>query len=405
MKLETVLFTALWSLGRNKGRTALTMLGIVIGVAAVVSVVSLGEGLIQNSNDSISSMGVNLISVRPGSKILGGFRPGMGNISSLVPQDAEALLAECPSVARVSPGVRTAVHAVFQERNRATTLEGGSADYLTIRGWSVARGTFFNDDQARGSAKVCVLGSTVAENLFAGYQPLGQTIRVGKVPLEVIGVLTTKGQTSMGQDQDDVIVVPWSTGMRRVMGINHLNSIIAMARDTDSVARAVTEISTVLRRRHRLTATDEDDFSCQTQKDAADAQQQNLVVMMTLVVIIAVIALLVGGIGVMNIMLVSVLERTREIGIRMAVGARGRAVLLQFLGETIVLTSLGGLIGIALGVGVAFAVPWIWGWPMKLNPSSMVVSFLFSAAVGVFFGMYPAIRASRMNPIDALRYE
>ena len=405
MKLETILQTALWSLGRNKGRTGLTMLGIVIGVAAVVSVVSLGEGLIASTNDSIASMGVNLVMIWPGSKILTGFRPGMGNVSSLVPSDAEAILAECPSVARVSPGVRKAVRAVFQERNTATTLEGGSADYLTIRGWSVVRGTFFNDDQARGSAKVCVLGSTVTENLFAGLQPIGQTIRVGKVPLEVIGVLAKKGQTSMGQDQDDVIVVPWSTGMRRVMGINYLSSMMAMARGPETVARAVEEINTVLRRRHRLDAKVEDDFTCLTQKDVAEAQQQNLVVMMTLVVVIAVIALIVGGIGVMNIMLVSVLERTREIGIRMAVGARGRAVLLQFLGETIVLTSLGGLIGIGIGVGVAFAVPWYWGWPTKLSLSSMVISFLFSAAVGVFFGLYPAVRASRMNPIDALRYE
>ncbi|MBI3890171.1 MAG: ABC transporter permease [Candidatus Wallbacteria bacterium] len=405
MGFGEVLRTALWSLGRSRTRTGLTMLGIIIGVAAVVAVVSLGQGAISNTENDIASMGINLVTVTPGSKIMSGFRMSTGSVVTLVPEDAVAIREECPSVALVSPGVKTQVQVVYQDKNSSSAMEGGSTDYPAIRGWALASGGFFDADQERQSAKVCAIGETVRKHLFGDADPIGKMIRVNKIPLLVVGLFAPKGQTSTGQDQDDVVVVPWTTGMRRLMGLTHLTMMLAAAREESGVKPATVEISKVLRRRHHIGPNDEDDFTCQTQREVAETAESATVLMMTLVSVIALIALFVGGVGVMNIMLVSVLERTREIGIRMAIGARSSAVMWQFLGETVVLTSLGGLIGAALGIGLAQLIPLTLGWPTRVTAAPVVVSFLFSAAVGIFFGLYPAYQASRMDPIEALRYE
>jgi putative ABC transport system permease protein len=405
MRFLLILKTAFWSLGRSKMRTLLTMLGIIIGVAAVVGMVSLGQGAMYAVEQQIAGMGVNLVTVTPGSRNMGGVRTGAGGVISLVPDDATAIARECPSVRLTSPWVRSTVQAVYQNKNSSTTMNGASVDFVAIRDWPMERGVFFDSEQEKRSAKVCVLGATVAKELFGEADPVNKIIRVRHIPFLVIGQLVAKGQSSQGQDQDDVVVIPWTTGMRKVLGTNHLNSILVSARNAELCDKAEEEITVLLRRRHKIQPSNADDFKCQTQTELLQAQSQTTVFMMTLVIVVATIALIVGGIGVMNIMLVTVLERTREIGIRMAIGARPQDILLQFLGEAIVLTCLGGLIGIGLGSAVALAIPSVLGWPTRLTAAPMIGSFAFSALVGIFFGMYPAMRASRQDPIDALRYE
>ena len=401
----TIIETALWSLGRNKGRTALTMIGIIVGVASVVGMVAMGEGAMASVAAEIGSMGVNLLTVTPGSRTVGGFHIGAGAVITLVPADAVAVRLECPAVGLLSPTVRQSVHVVFGNHNSSTAMQGASADFLRIKDWRVSRGSFFADEDERRAANVCVLGSSLATELFGEADPVGKTVRVKSVPMQVLGVLASKGQSSTGQDQDDTIVVPWTTGMRKVMGVQHLGALLISARSAESVTLAAAEIDALLRTRHRIKPDDEPDYTVQTQLELAETRQQTTAFLVTLVSVVAAIALVVGGIGVMNIMLVSVIERTREIGIRMAIGAKSRDVLLQFLGEAVVLTTLGGLIGIALGIAIALGVPAFFGWPTRLTLQPIVVSFLSSAAVGVFFGGYPAMRAAQLDPIDALRYE
>ena len=401
----SIIETALWSLGRNKGRTALTMIGIIVGVASVIGMVAMGEGAMASVAAEIASMGVNLLTVTPGSKTVGGFHIGAGATTTLTPADAEAIPRECPAVALVSPTVRQSAHVVFGNHNSNTAMQGVGQEFCRIKDWRMLRGSFFDEEQVRRAANVCVLGSTLATELFAGADPLGQMIRVKAVPMQVIGVLASKGQASTGQDQDDTLVIPWTTGMRKVMGVQHLGGVLVSAQSPAQVTLASAEIDRCLRARHRIKPDDDADYTVQTQLELAETRQQTTAFLVTLVSVVAAIALVVGGVGVMNIMLVSVIERTREIGIRMAIGAKPRDVLWQFLGEAVVLTTMGGLIGIGLGVGTALVVPVLVGWPTHLTLQPIVVSFLSSAAVGVFFGGYPALRASRLDPIDALRYE
>jgi putative ABC transport system permease protein len=402
--LFTIISTAFWSLRRNKMRTGLTMLGIIVGVAAAISMVSLGQGAIASTEEEIAAMGTNLLTIMPGAKVFGGFRGAAGGVVSMVPEDAEAIRRECPAVKLVSPGVRTAVQVIYQNQNIPTTLQGGSVEWLAIRNWKMASGSFFDAEQERRDNKVCVLGAKVADTLFGGRDPVGAAVRINRVPFQVIGLLERKGQSSGGQNQDDLVVVPWSAGMRRVMGITHLTMMLASAVDANNLDTAKTQVISVLRRRHHLLLNEEDDFTVQTQRELADTQQTLAKVLLWMVVATAVIALLVGGVGVMNIMLVSVLERTREIGLRMAVGARPRDVLLQFLGETVMLTSCGGLIGILMGVGLAWAFPVVLGWPTQVNALPVITAFVFSACIGIGFGFYPAFRASRLDPIQALHF-
>ena len=401
----SVVQTALWSLGRNKLRSGLTMLGIIIGVAAVVGMVALGQGAMKRVEDDISGMGVNLITVSPGSKKMGGAHLGAGAVSTLVPDDARALLEECPTIGLVSECEKSGCQAVYHDQNSQTSVQGGNSDYLAIRDWPLSEGSFFDADQVRRGNKVCVLGTTVVSDLFGTADPIGEIIRIKHVPFQVIGVLESKGQSSQGQDQDDVIMMPWTTQMRRLMGISYLKSIVCSARTEEQLDEATEQVRITLRRRHKITPGQDDDFQVQNQTELLETKTATARFMMLLVVVVAAIALVVGGIGVMNIMLVSVLERTREIGIRMAIGAKQRDIILQFLGEAVMLTSLGGLIGIALGIGSALLIPVVLGWPTYITPLPIAISFIFSALVGVFFGLYPAMRASQLDPIDALRYE
>jgi len=401
----TILRTALWSLGRNKVRTGLTMLGIIIGVASVVGMVSLGQGALAAVEERIAAMGLNVVTVTPGSKRQGGHHAGAGSVTTLIFEDVPAILRECPSVLVASPIVRSGAQIVFQNKNHSTTVQGAAPEFLTIQDRKLRDGAIFDQDQVRSGAKVCVIGETVLKELFGSVNPIGEVLRIKKIPFLVVGILESKGQSSTGQDQDDLVVAPWTTVQRKLTGTTYLNSIVTSARNESLLDSARDEIKTVLRRRHRIRPGDEEDFAVQTQTEVAAARQETTRFMMTLVVVVALVALLVGGIGVMNIMLVTVLERTREIGIRMALGARPTHVLLQFLGEATVLTSLGGTIGIALGMGFSFVIPHLVGWPTKLTAAPMIGSFLFSAGVGIFFGLYPALRASRLDPIEALRYE
>ena len=397
------------SLRRNTLRSTLTMLGIVFGVAAVIAMVAISQGADAFIQDRIQSLGTNVVVVRPGSTVTRGARSGAGSAASLSLLDARAIARECPSVVAVTAIKRRKLQAVAGRENWSTDVQGVSADYLRVRAWSLADGRFFTPQEEQTAARVCVLGQTAANNLFAlGQNPLDATIRLQNMPCRVIGVLAMKGQTGWGSDQDDTIILPFSTAERKLIGAEILgvvDYIMVSARSAAQTVDAEEEIRSLLRARHRLSSDDENDFRVRNLQDIADASASASQVMTTLLASVASIALLVGGIGIMNILLVSVTERTREIGVRMAVGAKARHILLQFLVESATLSLLGGVFGIVLGVACAQLVASVANWPSLLSLPAIIGSFVFSGLVGILFGYYPAYKASRLDPIEALRYE
>jgi ABC-type antimicrobial peptide transport system permease subunit len=400
---------ALSALRRNKLRSVLTMLGVIIGVAAVIAMVSIGQGASAAVQEQIRSLGTNLLMVVPGATTSAGVRSGWGGVSTLTVADARAIERECDAVSGVTYLRRQVVQVVHAEQNWSTVLQGSNASFPLVRDWEVVRGTFFGEREDEAAARVAVLGQTVVDQLFGpGQDPIGATIRVRNVPLQVIGVLERKGQTAWGQDQDDLIVVPFSTAERRILGSQFpgmVDMIFASARSVAEMGTAAEEIRRLLRERHRIPAGEEDDFTVRNLEDMARASETASRTMTNLLFAVASISLVVGGIGIMNILLVSVTERTREIGIRMAVGAKPRHILVQFLVEAVLLSGAGGLIGALLGIAASLAIARLAGWPTLLSPLAVVGGFSFSAAVGVFFGYYPAWKASRLDPIAALRYE
>ena len=409
MRLGNITVVGLKSIARNKLRSLLTALGVVIGVACVIVSVAIGAGVAASVSEMINSLGSNFIMIMPGATTQGGARIFSGS-SSLTEDDAAAIVRECPAVAYVSPQTRTTGQVVAGELNWSTQVYGVGIDWPNIRAWAVKDGTFFTEGDVRAGSKVAVLGNTVADNLFPNGDAVGSNIRIKNVPFRVTGVLEKKGGNMMGSDQDDVIIAPYTTVQKRLQGQgqgqgNRIGMIIASAASADQVSDAMEQIDALLRQRHRIPQGGDADFQMRSQEEIAQANQQQVKLMRNLLLGIAIVSLLVGGIGIMNIMLVSVTERTREIGIRMAIGARGRHVLLQFLFEAIVLSVFGGLIGVLLGMGVARLFAKVAGWPIVVSPTAILVAFGVAATVGIFFGFYPARKASRLDPIDALRYE
>jgi putative ABC transport system permease protein len=393
------------ALGKNKMRSGLTMLGIVIGVAAVIAMVGIGQGAKQMVNDQIAALGENLLNIFPGSQQAGGFHFGAGSITTLTPEDAAAIRDNCPAIKLISPVARSGAQVVAGNLNWATSIEGYGPDFLDIRSWPLASGAFLTEQDVKGATKVCVLGKTVVDNLFPGQDPIGQIVRIKKLPFRVIGVLSSKGQNAFGQDQDDIIVAPYTTVLRKVSGRTNINYIIASAVNKASITLASTQITDLLRQRHRIAPNDDSDFTIRSQVDIATVANSTSGIMSILLGAIASVSLMVGGIGIMNIMLVSVTERTREIGIRMAVGAKGRDIMIQFLAESIVLSLIGGIMGIGLGVLSAKTISALLHWPVFTSVPAIAMSFFFAGFVGVFFGFYPARKASQLDPIEALRFE
>jgi putative ABC transport system permease protein len=405
MRYLAVIKIAFRALRRNKMRTVLTMLGIIIGVGAVIAMVALGRAAKVQIQNRIAALGQNVIMVFSGSVNRSGVRSGFGGAGTLTVEDALAIQSEVPNVLAVSPEVRSGAQIMAGENNWSTQVMGEGVDYLTIRQWDIADGTMFTDFDVRTAAKVCVLGKTTADNLFPGGNAVGQTIRIKNVPVKVLGVLHPKGVSMFGQDQDDTVIVPYTTGMKRFAGVTTLRNINVSANSADNVSGVIEGITQLLRQRHRIQSGGDDDFIIRNPQEFFEAQNAAADTMTALLAGVATISLIVGGIGIMNIMLVSVTERTREIGIRMAVGARGRDILLQFLIEAVTLSSSGGLLGIALGIGGAKLLTILKQWPTLVSLESIVLAFAFSAAVGIFFGFYPARKASQLDPIEALRYE
>jgi putative ABC transport system permease protein len=405
--LMTVL-VAFRVLSRNRMRSALTMLGIIIGVGAVIAMVSIGEGAKAAVQAQIASFGTNVITILPGSMTLSGVRSGHGGAVTLTVADMEEL-KKIPGVTYAGWARRDAMQVVHENKNWFTTVNGVSPSYLVIRSWSTVSGDFFTQTDMDSAAKVALLGNTVIMNLFEpGEDPVGATIRIKNMPFKVVGALAPKGYDTRGTDQDDVIFIPFSTAERKIMGTKFLGAIGAgflSAESPEQMAEIVEEVKRVLRQRHKLRPDQDDDFTIRNQLDTAKIQEGTSESMKLLLLAVASISLLVGGIGIMNILLVSVTERTREIGIRMAVGAKRRHILLQFLVEAVVLSAMGGLIGVGLGVAGAKAASNLAGWPTIISGDILVIAFGFSALVGIFFGLYPANKASRLNPIEALRYE
>lgn len=404
MSFLEILKLALISLGRNKMRSFLTALGIIIGVTSVVAMVSLGQGAYFSVQDQISKMGTNLIMVMPGAQRKRGSHGPRGSSNTLTPEDGAAVLRECPSVGMVSAIVRSGGQAVFGNKNWSTNVMGCNDTYLAIASREIDRGRFFTSAESRSGNKVCVIGTTVAENLFGNLNPIGQTIRFKKLPLTIIGLLKERGETSMGSDQDDLILAPFYAIQKRVLGITHAHLLNVSARSPELVEAAQKEISTLLSRRHRSKEGDED-FHIRTQEDIAEMAGSTLAIIGALLGSVASVSLLVGGIGIMNIMLVSVTERTREIGIRMAIGAKTNDILYQFLIEAVTLSCIGGSLGILCGVGLSKIISYFVTFPPLVSVPAIVISFLFSGAVGIFFGLYPAWKASQLDPIDAFRFE
>jgi putative ABC transport system permease protein len=408
MHIFKILRVSVRALSRNKMRTFLTALGIIIGVGAVIAMVSIGTGAKVAVENRFASMGTNLLFVSPGSKNMRGVRTGSGGFNTLTVDDAKAIEEQCPSVSGTSPNASTRAQVVVGNKNWNTSVQGVGEKYQEIRKWDVEFGTFFDETHVRAAAKVCVLGSEVKKNLFEDQDALGQVIRIKKVPFTVLGIMKTKGESGGFGSRDDMILVPYTTVMKRLQKSDYIQSIDVSAASGAVTANAQSEIEELLRVRHRIMPGSDDDFNVRNMADIAESAADATNILTLLLGSIAAISLLVGGIGIMNIMLVSVTERIREIGIRMSIGARERDILLQFLAEAIVLSLLGGILGIALGVGVSKLLKYI---PIfatittVVSTGSVLLAFLFSASVGVFFGFYPARKASKLDPIEALRYE
>jgi len=396
---------ALKALARNKLRAFLTMLGIIIGVGAVIAMVAIGEGAKATIRAQIAGLGTNVLIIMPGTSNQSGVRAGFGSVNTLVDGDAKAILSEVRAVAYVSPVLRRPEQLVAGNLNWGTLAQGVAPEFQQIREWQVAEGRFLHDGDMESAAKVAVLGETVARNLFGNDDPIDAVIRIRNIPFRVVGVLAPKGQTGQGTDQDDTVMTPYTTMQKRLMRITWLQSIVVKAVNAERVQEAQEQITSLLRQRHRIGPDREDDFNVRNLSDIAEAATTTARVMAVLLGSVASISLLVGGIGIMNIMLVSVTERTREIGIRMAVGARRKDIMLQFLVEAVVMAATGGVIGILLGIGSSEVLKDWAQWPTLIDPTIVVVAFVFSGAVGVFFGFYPAKKAANLDPIDALRYE
>ena len=405
MKIVATLRIAGRALRRNKLRTLLTMLGIIIGVGAVIATVSIGNGAKAQVEGQIASLGQNVILVFSGSFTRGGVHSGWGGAGTLTIDDANGIQREIPEVQNVSPELRSAAQVAAGNQNWMTSILGEGEDYLDIRQWPLASGAMFTAQDVRGANKVAVIGKTTATQLFGDTDPVGQVIRIKNVPFVVVGLLAAKGLSIMGTDQDDVLIVPYTSAMKRVLGVTTLRGITVQAKPGSDLKNVQAEITQVLRQRHKVQPGREDDFTVRTQQEIAEMATATQKVLTVFLGIIAGVSLIVGGIGIMNIMLVSVTERTREIGIRLAVGARGFDILLQFLIEAVTLSVIGGLIGIACGIGGAKAVSAQMSWPTLTPIVWVVIAFCSSALIGILFGFYPAFKASRLNPIDALRYE
>ena len=397
---------ALRALANNKLRAFLTMLGIIIGVASVIAMLAIGQGSKKSIQQQISEMGSNMIMIHPGAEMRGGVRQDPSAMQTLKLENYEKLSEECTYLSGISPNVSSSGQLVAGANNYPSSVSGVSMDYLTIRQLTVEQGEMFTENDIRTAAKVCVIGKTIVDNLFPdGSDPIGKVIRCNQIPFRVIGVLKSKGYNSMGMDQDDVVLAPYSTVMKRLLAQTYLSGIFASALTEEMTEEAVDEITTILRREHKLKETDADDFTIRTQQELSSMLNTTTDLMTTLLACIAGISLVVGGIGIMNIMYVSVTERTREIGLRMSVGARGVDILSQFLIEAILTSITGGLIGVIIGCGASFMIKAIAHWPVFIQPWSVLLSFLVCTVTGVFFGWYPAKKAADLDPIDALRYE
>jgi putative ABC transport system permease protein len=407
MTLLMIIRIAFRALVRNKMRAALTMLGIIIGVSAVIAMVSIGQGAQASVQAQISSIGTNLLFVTAGAQNVGGVRSGTGDsgTNTLTVEDLEAIGREVPSVSMVTPAVNTRTQLIFGNQNWNTQIQGVNEQFPEIRKWNVQDGVFFTDADVRTAARVLVIGQTIADNIFPGMDPIGQTLRVKDLPFRVVGVMVRKGQDAQGRDQDDTALAPYSSVQKKILGSERVQMAYVSAISQDATFTAQEQITELLRQRHNLARNDPNDFTVRNMTDIADAANETNSIMTMLLASIASVSLLVGGIGIMNIMLVSVTERTREIGIRMAIGARSSDVRTQFLIESVVLSLSGGLIGILLGLLVSFLIPQMLGWPTTVSTAAVAGSVIFSAAVGIFFGYYPARKAAALDPIDALRHE
>ena len=405
MSLPAIFKIAWKALRRNLLRTLLTMLGIIIGVAAVIAMVAIGNGAKAEVETRIAALGQNVLIVLSGNVTRGGFSMGFGSAGTLTQGDFDAIRREVPGVAGASPEVRSTAQIAVGNQNISTQVMGVGEDYVSARSWVLAGGDNFTDVDVRSANKVALIGKTTATTLFGDGDPVGQIIRVKNVPFTVVGALAPKGVAMFGNDQDDIVLVPYTSAMKRLSGGTSFRSIVVQAARSELMPEVQEEIGNLLRQRHRITEDKEDDFLIRTQQEISEAATATSKIMTILLGSIASVSLLVGGIGIMNIMLVSVTERTREIGVRMAVGARGSDILLQFLTEAVTLSIVGGLIGVGLGLGISHLVSSNFGWATLVSTSSIVLAFAFSAAIGIFFGFYPARKAAQLDPIEALRYE
>jgi putative ABC transport system permease protein len=407
MNFLMIIRIAFRALARNKMRAALTMLGIIIGVSAVIAMVSIGQGAQASVQAQIASFGTNLLFISAGAQNVGGVRSGTGDTgtNTLTIEDLEAIKREVPAVSMVTPSINTRTQMVTGNQNWNTSVQGVSEQFPDVRKWSVQNGAFFTESDVRNAARVVVIGQTIADNLFPGQDAVGQTIRLTNLPFQVVGVMARKGQDNQGRDQDDIAFAPYTAVQKKLLGNTRVQIAYVSAISDDATYAAQQQISALLRQRHKLEADDPDDFTVRNMSDIAEAADQTNSIMTMLLGSIAGVSLLVGGIGIMNIMLVSVTERTREIGIRMAIGARSSAVRTQFLIESIVLSLTGGTLGIILGIVASLTIPLLLGWPTLVSFAAIIGSVVFSAAVGIFFGYYPARKAANLDPIDALRFE
>lgn len=399
---------AVRALRTNKMRSFLTTLGIIIGIAAVIAMVAIGTGASRIISDQIASIGSNILLVLPGSRTSGGLRLGSGTTPTLTYDDAKAISRECPSVAVTAPIVRGAAQVVFGNMNWSTAVMGITPEYLEVRDWPVVEGRSLSQLDVEGTTKNCLIGRTVADNLFGSEDPVGKIVRVKKIPFTVVGVMDRKGRSPQGSDQDDIVFVPLRTAQRKLFGSqfpNSVGSIMIQAKSEQELGRAEEQVNDLLTQRHRIGTSREVDFTVRNLSELLDVAEQSSKAMSLLLGAVASISLIVGGIGIMNIMLVSVTERTREIGIRMAIGAKERDILLQFLTEAVLLTLIGGIIGMLLGIGGAKLVSAVFDWPTLISFQAIAMAFGFSGAVGIFFGFYPARKAASLNPIEALRHE